>query len=363
MRYAVIIAGGTGTRLWPMSRRNRPKQLLPLINGGSLLELAFERLGNLVAEENRLVCAAEADRQRVVGLLGIADRQFLGEPVGRDTLPALGFSAAVIARRDPDAVIGVFTADHLIEPVQIFRSVVQAGYEAAERRPEALVTFGIAPSYPATGYGYLELADPSAEGPREVVRFKEKPDLATAKRYVERGPGRYLWNSGMFVWKAQTFLSCVERFAPAVHAGIRSIAAAWDTSGGSSALEHTYPKLQRISVDYGVMEPASADPDVPVLAIPMALQWRDIGSWSSYSDACPRDDDGNTVSSGKSTLVECSGTLIASTDPQHLVAAIGCQDLIVVHTENATLICPKDRAQDIRELQARVLEEHGADYV
>ncbi|MBN1834742.1 MAG: mannose-1-phosphate guanylyltransferase [Spirochaetales bacterium] len=363
MRYAVIMAGGSGTRLWPMSRRERPKQLLPLIGGRSLLELAFERLGPLIAPENTLVCAAEAHRQCIVQLLGIGDRQFLGEPVGRDTLPALAYSAAVIARRDPDAVIGVFTADHVIEPVESFRAVVKSGYGAVGDRPEALLTFGITPTHPATGYGYLELGE-SAEGDvREVTRFKEKPDAATARRYFERGPQRYLWNSGMFVWQARTFLSCVERLAPAVHAGVQRIAAAWDGSERSATLEETYPKLQKISVDYGIMEPASADPEVPVLAVPMALRWRDIGSWTSYAEACACDADGNAAPAGRAALVDCSGTLVASTDPEHLIAAIGCEDLVIVHTENATLICPRERAEEIKGLQARILNEHGENYV
>ena len=362
MRYALIMAGGSGTRLWPVSRRSRPKQLLPLIGGRSLLELAFERLEHLITPENTLVCAAEADRRRIVQLLGIGDRQFLGEPVGRDTLPALAYGAAVIARWDPEAVVGAFTADHVIEPVEAFRAVVAAGYATVEERPEALLTFGITPTHPATGYGYLDLGETAGAGAREVVRFKEKPELAAARRYLEQGPERYLWNSGMFVWKAQTFLSCVERFAPDVHAGIRRIAATWDTSDRLSTLQQVYPQLQKISVDYGIMEPASADPDTPVLALPMSLEWRDIGSWTSYANACARDADDNAVPSGRSTLLDCRGTLAVSTDPQHLIAAVGCQNLIVVHTDNATLICPRDRAEEIKALQARIAEEHGADY-
>ncbi|MBN1834235.1 MAG: NTP transferase domain-containing protein [Spirochaetales bacterium] len=363
MRYAVIMAGGSGTRLWPMSRRERPKQLLPLMGGRSLLQLALDRLEGLIAPENTLVCAAEADRGRIRQLLGISDQQFLGEPVGRDTLPALAYSAAVVAGRDPDAVVGVFTADHLIEPVQTFRSVVEAGFQAIERRPEALLTFGIAPTHPATGYGYLELGDAAEGATREVRRFKEKPDLATARRYFQRGPGRYLWNSGMFVWKTATFLACVERFAPSTHAGIQRIAAARDARSRARTVRQTYPTLDRISVDYGIMEPASADPEVPILALPMALQWRDIGSWTSYGDACASDADGNAAPSGKSTLVGCRGTFAASTDPSHLIAAVGCEDLIIVHTDNATLVCPKDRAEEIKALQAQVLEEHGEEYV
>jgi mannose-1-phosphate guanylyltransferase len=363
MRYAVIIAGGSGTRLWPMSRGNRPKQLLPLIGGRSLLELAFERLETVVAPSSRLVCAAERDRGRIVALLGLEDRQFLGEPTGRDTLPALALSASLVALRDPGAVMGVFTADHVIEPVERFRAVVRHGFEAVEARPEALVTFGITPTLPATGYGYLELGSARSGGPREVLRFKEKPDAHTARRYLEAGPERFLWNSGMFVWKAATFLSCLERFAPDMAAGIRRIAHAWDTDQGPSVLGEIYPGLKRISVDYGIMEPASADPEIPILALPMELSWRDIGSWVSYAEVCRRDDAGNAAPAGRSVPLDSTGMLTVSTDPEHLIAVVGCQDLIVVHTGNATLVCPKERAEEIKDLQARIRREHGEDYV
>jgi mannose-1-phosphate guanylyltransferase len=363
MRYAVIIAGGSGTRLWPMSRLLQPKQLLPLIQGRSLLEVAFGRLGTLLPAENILVCAAAADQPRIVQLLGIKEEQFLGEPVGRDTLPALAFSTAVIARRDPEAVVGVFTADHLIQPVEVFRAVVNAGYREIESRPDGLLTFGITPTRPATEYGYLELGGEVNAGAREVRRFKEKPDLATARRYLEQGPGRYLWNSGMFVWTARAFLRCVEQFEPEVHAEVQTAAQASQRPEGAATLAEVYPRLKRISVDYAIMEPASADPDIPVLALPMALDWRDIGSWSSYAEACIQDVSGNASPSARSALVDCSGTLVASTDPEHLIAAVGCDELIIVHTANATLICPKTRAEEIKDLQARVLAEHGEDYV
>jgi mannose-1-phosphate guanylyltransferase len=363
MRYAVIIAGGSGTRLWPLSRENEPKQLLPLIGGRSLLELAYQRLETVVAPGNRLICAAEAHRSRIVKLLGLEKRQYLGEPEGRDTLPALALSAAVIARKDSDAVIGVFTADHLIEPVERFRALVNNGFETVEGRPEALVTFGITPTYPATAYGYLELGEAVAQGVHAVRGFKEKPDRITARRYVQRGPGRYLWNSGMFVWKAATFLACLERLAPEVGRAVRGIAEAWGSSVGPAVLKESYPKLRKISVDYAIMEPVSRDPDIPVLAIPMDLDWRDIGSWSSYAEACPQDADGNAAPSGRSVLVDAAGLLLSSSDPEHLIAVVGCQDLIVVHTDNATLVCPKDRAQEIKDLQGRILAEHGEDYV
>jgi mannose-1-phosphate guanylyltransferase len=158
-------------------------------------------------------------------------------------------------------------------------------------------------------------------------------------------------------------LSYLERFQPEVHAGIQSIAEAWNTRDRQPVLEERYPKLKKISVDYGIMEPASADPGVPLLAIPMMLDWHDIGSWTSYAETRARDAHGNTAPSGRSVLVDCTGTLVASTEPGHLIAAVGCEDLIIVHTANATLVCPKARAEEIKDLQARIRTEHGEDYV
>ena len=190
MRYAVIIAGGSGTRLWPMSRAALPKQLIPFIGGRSLLEIAVERLEGLLPPERCFVCAGQAHAEAIARALPqLGPEQFLGEPCGRDTLNAVGFSAAVLARRDPEAMIGVFTADHIIEPVDQFQAIVDAGYALVERHPETLLTFGIAPTGPATGYGYLELGEAFDGSARRLRQFREKPDLETARQYVAAGPG------------------------------------------------------------------------------------------------------------------------------------------------------------------------------
>ena len=229
MRYSLIMAGGSGTRLWPMSRRRLPKQLIPLFDGKSLLQLADERLEGLVPVERRFICAGEEHAQAIGNALpGRNPRRFLGEPTGRDTLNAVGFAAAAIAREDPDATIGVFTADHLIRPVDRFQAILDEGFALAERRPQTLVTFGVAPTQAATSYGYLELGEVVEGAARVVERFKEKPDETTAKGYFAAGPSRYLWNSGMFVWRAATLLDCLRRYEPASHAGLVRIAAARD---------------------------------------------------------------------------------------------------------------------------------------
>lgn len=350
-RYALILAGGSGTRLWPMSRENLPKQLLPFIAGKSLLQLAYERLEGLVPPAHRYLGAGEKHRKAILAALpGLAPEQFLGEPMGRDTLNAIGLGTAILAARDPEAVIGVFTADQLIEPVAEFQRIVDQGYSVAEQSPKTLVTFGIAPTEPATGFGYLELGEPLAEHARIVRRFTEKPPRETAEQYVQAGPGRYLWNSGMFVWRAATLLQCIRRFRPNVFEGLQAIAHAWDSPRRSQVLSAVFPQLEKISVDFAVMEPASRDEEFRVAAVPMSLQWRDVGSWPSYAETCPCDPDGNALAAGQHLLLETKDCLVVSSDPKHLVAAIGCEDLIIIHTPDATLVCRKDQAEKIKEL-------------
>jgi mannose-1-phosphate guanylyltransferase len=363
MRYALIIAGGAGTRLWPMSRAEMPKQLIPFIDGKSLLGIAFDRFEGMIPPARRYVCAGQRHRQATLAALpGLGPEHFLGEPTGRDTLNAVGLGAAVLAAKDPEAVVGVFTADHLIEPVAEFQQIIDQGFALAEQRPNALVTFGITPTGPATGYGYLELGPPIDANARIVRQFKEKPPLETAQHYFHQGPDHYLWNSGMFVWRAATLLDCIRRYEPAVFEGLMTVARAWDTPGRDEVLGRTYPTLKKISVDFAVMEPASRDELVQVAAIPMRLKWLDIGSWPTFAETCPKDEAGNRLAAARRLLLECSDCLVASSSPEHLVAMIGCRDLIVIHTDHATLICPADKAEEIKRLHGLVQTRFGVEY-
>jgi mannose-1-phosphate guanylyltransferase len=346
-----------------MSTKEKPKQLLPLIGGKSLLDLAFGRLDGLVPPAQRWVCAAEAHKAAVLAALPHLPRdQYLGEPAGRDTLVALSFASAVIARKDRDAVIFVLTADHLIEPHDAFKDAVDGGFRIAESEPSVLVTFGIAPTHAATGFGYLRLGS-SLQGRAHIVdEFREKPDAATAEAWVAEGPARYLWNSGMFVWKAATFLECVKRYERPVYDAVQRIADAWGAPGSEAAIGAIYQDLKRISVDFAVMERASRDPKVRVAAVPMNLSWKDVGSWPAFAETCTRDDHGNSIAAAKQILLDTKGTLVVSSDPSHLIAAFGCDDLVIVHTPEATLVCHRDKADELKKLYARAVETFGAEY-
>ena len=357
------MAGGSGVRLWPMSRKSRPKQLLPLFKQKSLLELALERLEGLIPPERQFVCAGLCHKQAVLGALpGFATACFLGEPAGRDTLNAAGFSSAIASLRDPQAVIGVFPADHIIEPADQFREIVSRGYALAEQSPETLVTFGVQPAFASTGYGYLQLGETLAGGARRVEQFKEKPDGPMADRYFAAGPEKYLWNSGMFVWRAATFLDCIRRYAPVNYEGLARVADHWERPDRDTVLAEEYLRLPKISVDYAVMEPASRDSSVRVAAVPMPLRWLDVGSWTTFALTLPADAAGNAIAADTQIASASRGNLIVSSDPDHLIALHGCEDLIVVHSPDATLVCRRDQAEAVKQLQELVVKTFGEKY-
>ena len=373
-RYALIVAGGSGTRLWPMSRRERPKQLIPFLEGRSLLQLAMDRLGNLIPPEQRYICAGAEHRDQIVDQIeGFDDDRFIGEPVGRDTLNAIGLGTAVIAMRDPDAVISVLTADHLIEPVVEFRNILERGFRLAEEQSETLVTFGVPPTHAATGYGYLQLGQRTGlsagdkelqiSGARVVDHFKEKPDAETAERYYQSGSDRYLWNSGMFVFRAQTMLHCIGHYEPAAYEDLKHIVEHWEQPERDDKLADLYPELRKTSIDYAVMEPASEDPTVTVAAVPMPLTWLDVGSWSAFGKTQRPDAAHNAVAAERAHLADTSRCVVYSDDPEHVVATVGCENLVVVHTADATLVCPKDRVEEVKKLHDGVGEKYGEKYL
>jgi mannose-1-phosphate guanylyltransferase len=346
-----------------MSRNELPKQLIPLAGKRNLLQRAVARLEGLIQPSELYICAGQRQRGRILEALdGFPDQQFIGEPAGRDTLPAIGVSAAVISRRDPEAVMAVFTADHLIEPADVFQRTVAHGYALVERHPGTLVTFGIQPDSASTGYGYLELGELRDGAAFSLKHFQEKPGREIAQAYFEAGPARYLWNSGMFVWRVSTILDCIRRYVPEAFDWIIRIADAWDTPERDAVLDGAYRELWKISIDYAVMEPASRDESVRVAVIPMQLRWLDVGSWPAFFNALAADEKCNTASGARSVLQDTIRTSIASDDPRHLIAAIGCEDLIIVHTADATMVCRSDQAQAVKRLHAAVRERFGEEY-
>jgi mannose-1-phosphate guanylyltransferase len=379
MRYAMIMAGGAGTRLWPMSRKDKPKQLIQFITRPgdtkprSLLELADRRLEGLIAPKQRYICTAEGYRNIIRGQLReYTDDQILGEPAARDTVNAVGFAAAVLAKEDPDAIFAVLTGDHVIEPEDTFRERMDLGFRLVENDPRRFVTFSIKPTYAATGFGYVERGTPvrdkkqgkhaavdgSKEHAYQVARFVEKPDAARAQVYVQSGD--FGWNSGMFVWRASTFLEALEKFKPESHEGLMKIQAAWGTKKAKAVLAEVYPTLPKISVDYAVMEPAAREfqkaeakgqeSRFSVCTVQMDLQWLDVGSWPSFAETVNADKVGNrTTGDGTGVMLGGKNNLVV-TSAGHTVAVLGCEDLIVVHTPDATLVMPRGKAEELKAL-------------
>ena len=348
MRYAVIMAGGSGTRLWPLSRQGAPKQLLPLLDGGSLLQAAWRRATGVVPPENVLVCTGAAYADEVSRQLpGLVPENLLGEPVGRDSLNAAAWPAAVLARRDQGAVMAVLTADHVITPEDVFCEHIARGFAVAEADASALVTFGVVPTGPHTGYGYLERGDPLPGRPdaAAVVAFTEKPDAATAAEWV--ASGRYWWNSGMFVWRVSTFLEQLRGLQPATHAAVLALAVEPDR------LDAIYPALTRISIDYAIMEPVSRGAgSAHVVAVPLPVQWADVGSYASLYEALPHDAAGNATS-GRVVAEGAGGNLLFN-QCEGVIGVVGVSGLAVVRTADAVLVVPLDQAEQVKGLASSI---------
>jgi mannose-1-phosphate guanylyltransferase len=361
MEYGVIMAGGSGTRLWPLSRNEQPKQLLSIVRGKSLLQLAYDRLRGMMPPSRILVCTAEKHRAAVLkNLPELPPENLLGEPQPRDTVNAVGFSAAVLHKKDPDAIFAIVTADHVIEPVDSFQRAIRDGFAVTHRNKEALVTFGIVPTYGHTGLGYIQRGDdlPGFRGAYRVQAFKEKPDKPTADRYVESG--KYYWNSGMFVWRADAVLSGLKRFLPSVSEGLARIEAAWGTADQDAVLREVYPTLTKISVDYALMEPAAAARQVVVVEMP--VDWLDVGSWPALAETLTTDDHDNAIDATQLVQLDSDGNIIVNRGDGHLLALIGVSDMVVVRTEDCTLICPKAEAERVKDMVAKVKEKFGDRY-
>lgn len=342
--YAVILAGGRGERFWPLSTRRHPKQFLKIFGGRSLLAQSADRLAGLVPPDRIYVITSDdlVDAARAAAP-ALPPGQIIGEPMGRDTGPAVALAGALVRARDPHASFAILTADHVIGDLDRFRATLQeAAHVAADRH--ALVTIGIPPRGPSTGFGYIEAGE--KEATRDGIeflqarRFVEKPDSATAHSYVESG--RYFWNAGMFIWTAATLHAQLHRHAPDLSAFMDRITpVALDPSRRAAALAAEYPELRKISIDYALMEKADR-----VLMARSPFAWDDVGSWTALESQLPADSSGN-VSTHDLITCDAFGNIVCSRKP---VALLGVRDHVVVEADGVLMICPKNRAADLRKL-------------
>lgn len=362
MNYAVVMAGGTGKRLWPLSRRTRPKQVLKLLQGQTLLRRCFERLTDIFDSRNIIILtnAGYADLVREE-LPELPYNNVIAEPAVRDTSGAIGLAAAVLTKYDPGATMAVLTADQLIKPTEVFQQALGDALAFINQNPEALITFGIQPLFPSTQLGYIKLGPgqplPGSENQVHAVEaFKEKPDEETAKQYLDSG--RYCWNSGMFVWKAKTILENLFNFLPACRQPLRKIQAHWDSPSQQDCLGEWFPKLPKISIDFAVMEKAQN-----VQAIRLDCQWLDMGSFAVLADIITADENNNVVVADSSEILDCEKCVVVTEDEDHLIAVLGLENIIVAHSPDATLVCHADHAHRLKELLELIKHHTGEKFL
>jgi mannose-1-phosphate guanylyltransferase len=348
----VIMAGGVGTRFWPLSTETRPKQFLRLFDDRSLLQMSYDRVSDLVSPDRILVLTNEM----FVPLVGeqlpdIPSDNIVGEPMRRDTAAAVTLAALLCRHRFGNPVMAILTADHMIEPVSLFQKTLLSAMNGAIRE-EGLYTFGIAPTYPATGYGYLERGEKTADDNGiehfKLLQFKEKPDKVTARSYVESG--RYLWNSGMFVWKTDVIMAALNEHLQTHVERLASAISHYGTARWPTALREAFEPLPCISIDFGVME------KVPrVYGVASQFSWDDVGGWLSLCKYVSEDETGNRCF-GQTMTLDSANNLIFCEEPKGLVALVGVDDLVVVRSKNATLIVHKDRTEEVKKLVEQMEE-------
>lgn len=345
-RFAVIMAGGKGERFWPASRLARPKHLLPIVGDKPMLTQTVERLGSLLPVANVIVIT---NGQQVEGVREVCPNlpaeNIVAEPVGRDTAAAVGLAMLLVKARNPNASLAMLPADALIKDSEAFQGALGIAFQAAESS-ECLVTIGIKPTEPATGYGYVNrgevVAVENGHNIYNVKQFKEKPDLETAKAYLESG--EYLWNAGMFVWQARAIESALATFTPVLTEGLQQIETGLNAGKElAGLLDELYPKLEKISVDFAIMEKAQN-----VVTLAATFDWDDVGAWPAIERHFPKDESGNVVD-GLGAFEDSSGNIVVG-QKGHMVALVGVDDLIVVQTGDATLVCKKSEAQKIKNL-------------
>jgi mannose-1-phosphate guanylyltransferase/mannose-6-phosphate isomerase len=344
--YAVILAGGSGTRFWPLSRETTPKQMLRVFGDLTMIQQTVSRLGDEIPVGHIYIVTGQKYaydiRQQLLEVGGMDGVNILNEPVGRNTAPAIGFAAAHIARKSPDAVIAVMPSDHIIMKNDVFREVLRKANALA--RKGYLTTIGIRPDRPETGYGYIltgkRLSKDAEIGEFEVERFVEKPDIKTAKSYMKSGS--YLWNSGIFVWRVKDVLGEIRRQLPDLYRGIVAIQKSAGKKNEEETVASVYEAIKPVSIDYGIMEKAKK-----VAVIAADIGWSDMGSWRAIEDISEKDDSGNIIT-GNVIDIGSKGSIVYG--GKRLIATVGLEDMVVVDTPDATLVCHKDNTQDVRKV-------------
>lgn len=344
--YAVILAGGSGTRFWPLSRETTPKQMLRVFGDFTMIQQTVARLGDAMPVGNIYIVTGKKYaydiRQQLLEVEGAEGVKILNEPEGRNTAPAIGFAAAYIAKKSPDAVMAVMPSDHVILKNDVFMKVLEKAKALA--RKGYLTTIGIKPDRPETGYGYIQtgksLSKDAVIGAFEVTRFVEKPDLKTAKAYMKSGG--YLWNSGIFVWRVRDVLAEIRRQMPELYRGIVSIEKAVGKKNEEEAIASAFKSFQPVSIDYGIMEKAKK-----VAVISADIGWSDMGSWRAIEDISDKDESGNIITGNVIDIGSTNSIVYAG---KRLVATVGLEDMVVVDTPDATLVCHKENTQDVRKV-------------
>ncbi len=358
MLHALVMAGGSGTRFWPVSREARPKQLLKLLSHRSLLQSTLDRLGDLVTSNQVLVATAQALASAVRDQLPeFPPTAVLSEPCKRDTAPCIGLAALLVLRDDHDANMVVLPADHVIRDEENFRSAVRQAVRLVEEDATRLVTFGIRPSYPAESFGYLERGEPlasplAAEHPAyRVVRFREKPRADVAREYLDSG--NFYWNSGIFVWRAQTILAALETQQPEMVARLRTIADHYGQADFAEVFAAEFAKIGGISIDFAVMEHANN-----VVLIEAPFDWDDLGSWQALARQRGADGHGNTIV-GRHLGIRTTGTIVYAGEEsdEHLIVTVGAEDLIIVHTADATLVAHRRDEESLRQVVKELAQQ------
>lgn len=339
--YGVVMAGGGGTRFWPMSRQTTPKQLLNLTGNDLMVNEAVNRLSKVADSDDIFIVT---NKTQVSGMLKatcgrIKEDHILSEPSARNTAACIGYAAMEIVKKYGDGIMVITPSDAYIKNEEEFARVLKVAVTAAEEK-DALVTVGITPTFPATGYGYIKYDKVAGASVLKVSEFKEKPDYDTAKEYVESG--NYVWNSGMFVWKASTILANFERFLPAIYKDLVGIAEGFGTEAEKDVIEKIYPNIQSISIDYGIME-RSED----VYVVPGEFGWNDVGSFDMLSVLHEADEEGN-IKLGDVIAKDTSNSIMFSNG--RLVATVGVDNIIVIETKDAVLVCDKSKAQDVKKV-------------